>query len=65
VNVLVDGAPIRASRASARWCSEAIDQLWEVRHHFIAETERPAARAAYDQALARYEQIYAEAPDGS
>lgn len=60
VDVLVAGQPIRASRASARWCSEAIHQLWEARHKFIAESERPAARAAYDRALKRFEQIAAE-----
>ncbi|HAV65575.1 MAG TPA: hypothetical protein DCY13_24765, partial [Verrucomicrobiales bacterium] len=54
VNVLVDGRPIRASPASARWCAESVELLWENRHRHIAESERPAARAAYDRALAEY-----------
>ena len=65
VNVLVNGQPIRASRSSARWCSEAVTQLWDARHKFISEAERPAARAAYDRALKRYEQIQAESTAGT
>jgi hypothetical protein len=54
VDVLVAGKPVRASAASARWCAESVDLLWENRHHHIAEPERPAARAAYDRALAEF-----------
>jgi len=54
VNVLIDNQPIRASRESALWCAESVELLWENRSRFIAETERPAARAAYDWALAQY-----------
>jgi hypothetical protein len=61
VNVLVAGKPIRVSRSSARWCIEAINQLWESRAKFISAAERPAARAAYDRALKRYEQAHDEA----
>lgn len=57
VNVLVANKPIRASRNSARWCAETVQQLWEARHRNIAESERPAARAAYDRALKKYAQI--------
>ncbi|HVJ86517.1 MAG TPA: CehA/McbA family metallohydrolase, partial [Caulifigura sp.] len=60
VNVLVDGRPIRASRESALWCRETVRALWEVRHRFIAESERQAARAAYDEALGRFETIASE-----
>lgn len=60
VNVLVGGQPIRASRASAKWCFESVTQLWDARYKFIAEPERAAARAAYDRALKRYEQIAQE-----
>ena len=31
VNVIVDGAPIRASRKSALWCIGTIEQLWRER----------------------------------
>jgi len=60
VNVIVDQQPIRASRNSAHWCLEAIDLLWQNRHKSIAEEERPAARAAYDRAVARFQQIKSE-----
>ena len=61
VNVLIGNKPIRASRDSARWCIETIHLLWKNRHERIAKLERPAARAAYDRAIARYEQIAREA----
>jgi hypothetical protein len=62
VNVVVDGKPIRASRDSARWCAATIKLLWKNRHQFIAEPERPAAKAAYDRAIERYLQIAEESP---
>ncbi|MEM7386244.1 MAG: CehA/McbA family metallohydrolase, partial [Verrucomicrobiota bacterium] len=61
VTVLVDGKPIRASRASARWCETGVRMLWQNRHRFISEAERPAARAAYDRAIATYRRIAEEA----
>ncbi len=56
VDVIVGEQPIRASRASARWCAEAVELLWQNRHHLIAESEREDARAAYDSAIADYVQ---------
>jgi hypothetical protein len=61
VNVIVDEKPIRVSADSARWCIETIHELWRNRHQRISEPERPAARAAYDRAILRYEQIAADA----
>lgn len=55
VDVLVGGRPIRASANSARWCAESVELLWENRHRHIAESERAAARAAYDRALAEFQ----------
>ena len=63
VNVIVDGQPIRASRASAAWCAESVELLWTNRHQLIAEGEREAARAAYDRALETYQRIAGESPD--
>jgi len=60
VDVLVGGAPIRASRASAEWCAESVELLWTNRSRHISEAERPAARAAYDRALAEYHRRAAE-----
>ncbi len=65
VDVLVAGRPIRASRQSALWCIETIRQLWRVRGEGIPPGERPAARAAFDEAIERYRRIAAEAPEGS
>ncbi|WP_372897506.1 CehA/McbA family metallohydrolase [Stieleria sp.] len=60
VNVIVAGKPIRASRASARWCEETIHLLWKNRERFIAEDERPEARETYDRAIETYRKIAAE-----
>lgn len=60
VEVLVAGRPIRASRASAQWCHDCVEQLWENRGARIAEPERAAARAAFDRAQRRYLEIAAE-----
>ena len=62
VRVLVGGAPIRASRQSARWALACIDQLWRSRSGSIAERERAAAEQAYDQARAIYRRIAEESP---
>ena len=59
--VEVDGAPIRASKRSAEWCLAAVDQCWESKSPQIRESERAAARAAYDHARAAYRRILAEA----
>lgn len=60
VNVIVGQKPIRASAASARWCEETIHLLWKNRERFIAEDERPEARATYDRAIETYRKIAAE-----
>lgn len=65
VNVLVGGQPIRASRASARWAIECIEQLWRVRGKSIAAGERDEARRTYDRAIEQYRRIAMEAPEGS
>ncbi len=61
VNVIVERKPIRASADSARWCLDVIDQLWQFRSNRISEKERPAARAAYDRAEAKFSKIAEEA----
>ena len=61
VDVIVDNQPIRASSQSADWCAETIRQLWDARHTFIAEEERPAAREAYDRAREKFGRIASEA----
>jgi hypothetical protein len=70
VTVRVGGKPIRASRASAKWCVGVIEQLWRVRGNpetgpRIAEAERPQAEKTFRKAIAMYQQIAAEAAEGS
>ncbi len=54
VNIIVDNKPIRASRGSALWCAESVRLLWKNRNRFIAESERPAAREAYERSLKQF-----------
>jgi len=63
VNVLVAGKPIRASRSSALWCAATIRRLWEEKGRFIPPGEQGEAKAAFDEALARYARIAEESPD--
>jgi len=70
VAVVVGGKPIRASRASAKWCVGVIEQLWKVRGQpgpgpRIADAERPEAEKTFQQAVEIYRRIAAEAPEGS
>jgi hypothetical protein len=61
VNVLVDGKPIRASRQSAQWCLDSIDQLWRVRNRNISVKEKEEAQKAYEQAREYYRKVAREA----
>ena len=61
--VEVDGKPIRASKRSAQWCIDAVEVCWSQKERRIRDTEKAAARAAYDHAKAAYEQVLAEATD--
>jgi hypothetical protein len=65
VDVLVDGAPIRASRKSALWCIGTIEQLWRVRNGVIAPAERDEAQRTFQWAIERYRKLAAECPEGS
>ncbi|MCZ6596072.1 MAG: CehA/McbA family metallohydrolase [Planctomycetota bacterium] len=60
VFVHVGGEPIRASRRSAQWLLDAVDVCWERKVRGIRESERDAARAAYDEARAVYRAILSE-----
>lgn len=60
VFVQVDGAPIRASRRSAKWCEQAVGVCWESKRAAIRASELEAARAAYDAAAAAYRRIAGE-----
>lgn len=59
--VLVDGKPIRASRRSAEWCLKSLEQCWNQKNRFYAQTnETAAAKAAYDHAREAYRRILSE-----
>jgi hypothetical protein len=61
VFVLVDDKPIRASRQSAEWCLNAVNQCWTQKAPQIRPGELDAARQAYDHAREVYRQRMAEA----
>jgi hypothetical protein len=60
VFVTVGGRPIRASRRSAEWCLNAVNQCWTQKARQIKAAELDAARAAYDHARDVYRQRVAE-----
>jgi hypothetical protein len=57
---IVDGKPIRASRASAEWCLSAVNQCWTQKAPRIREAEREEAHRAYDHARNTYKKLIAE-----
>jgi hypothetical protein len=63
--VELDGAPIRASKRSARWCLDAVDRCWSSKSPLIRSAELDAAKAAYDHARAIYRRILDESHDDS
>ncbi len=63
VNVIVAGKPIRASKASAKWCIGVIEQLWRVRGPGIKDTERAEAEKTFKKALDMYKKIADESAD--
>ncbi len=60
VFVHVDNQPIRADARSAQWCIDSVEACWNSKRNQIRESERAAARQAYDQARRIYQQILAE-----
>ena len=60
--VIVDDQPIRASRRSAEWSLAAVDQCWSQKSPRIRESERQAAREAYDHARETYRRLIRESP---
>jgi hypothetical protein len=59
----VGGKPIRASKRSAKWCLEGVERCWHSKAPQIRESERQAARDAYDHAKLAYEKIMTDAFD--
>jgi hypothetical protein len=63
VFVEVDGKPIRASRRSAEWCQQSVEQCWKSKEPLIRASEIEAAKEAYDHARAAYAKIVDESYD--
>ena len=62
VFALVDGKPIRASRLSAEWCLNAVNQCWTQKSPRISVSELGEAKKAYDHAREVYRQLIQECP---
>lgn len=60
--VLVDGKPIRASKADAEWCLRGVDQCWSQKRRTYADQEMADAEAAYEHARKVYRKILDESP---
>lgn len=60
VFVVMGGKPIRASRRSAEWCLNAVNQCWTQKAARTRASELEAARAAYEHAREVYRQRIAE-----
>jgi hypothetical protein len=56
VFVLVGGKPVRASRRSAEWCLNAVNQCWTQKAGRIRPEEIDEARSAYEHARQVYRQ---------
>jgi hypothetical protein len=57
---LVGGKPVRASKRSAQWCFDAVNQCWTQKAPRIAVGELGSAKKAYDHARAVYRQLIDE-----
>jgi hypothetical protein len=60
VFALVGDKPIRATRQSAQWCLDAVNQCWTQKAPRIRATELEDARKAYEHARQVYKQRLAE-----
>lgn len=63
VFVMIGGQPIRASKRSAQWCLDGVDQCWKEKQKFYAAGEMADAKAAYEHARLMYRKIVAESVD--
>jgi len=60
VFAIVGGKPVRASRASAEWCLNAVNQCWTQKAPRLKPEEVTEARKAYDHAREVYRQLIGE-----
>ena len=59
---LVGGKPVRASKRSAQWCLDAVNQCWTQKAPRMAIADLGQAKAAYDHAREVYRQLIGESP---
>lgn len=57
---LIDDKPIRASRRSAQWCLDGVDQCWKSKARTYRDEEMEAAELAYDHARQEYRRLLSE-----
>ena len=62
VFAVVGGKPIRASRRSAEWCLNAVNQCWTQKAPRISAAELGEAKKAYDHAREVYRGLIQESP---
>jgi hypothetical protein len=60
VFVLVDGRPVRASRRSAQWCLDGVNQCWTQKRARTKAAELDEAARAYEHARQTYTRLLAE-----
>jgi hypothetical protein len=60
VFAIVGGKPVRASRASAEWCLNAVNQCWTQKAPRIRPGELVEAKQAYDHAREVYRRLISE-----
>jgi hypothetical protein len=60
VFVLVDGKPIRASRRSAQWCLDGVNQCWSQKRARTKPEELDAVARAYEHARQTYTRLLSE-----
>jgi len=58
--VIVNDEPVRASKRSAQWCLDSVDQCWSQKERFIAQSEMADAKSAYAHAREEYRKRIAE-----
>ncbi len=61
--VVVDGQPIRTSKASAEWCLRGVDQCWTMKKGTYKADERKQAEADYEHARQVYRKIKEESKE--
>lgn len=59
---LVGGQPVRASKRSAQWCLDAVNQCWTQKSARMSVADLGPAKTAYDHAREVYRKLIDESP---